>query len=197
MSGLSKVSSILGASTTSNKEIDRSGLSGLNKYLGERGYNVITKKQMVEIAQALGLNHIKSVDDVQDTKEGRVNKNLILEALKKARFAKGGVVGLDQNVIRGLGEHGIALVRNEDVFLNREDAKIIKELVGNIKPLGNLVKLTKPNIENITNNNTNPIIQFNLTGGTITSDAMPQFNKWKKEIISDIGDILYNGKRKN
>ena len=81
--------------------------------------------------------------------------------------------------------------------LTVEQGKLFKELVNNIKPLNNLVKLSTPNIDNITNNNTSPIIQFNLTGGTITSDAMPQFNKWKKEIISDIGDIIYNGKRKN
>jgi hypothetical protein len=141
---------------------------------------------MVEIAQALGLNHIKSVDDVQDTKEGRVNKNLILEALKKARFSKGGYVDFSQSTIRGLNEDGIALVKRGEPILTVEQGKLFKELINNIKPLNNLVKLTRPNIENITKtDNSKSALTLNLYG-TVTESMKPVLKDWTQEIAEII-----------
>jgi hypothetical protein len=61
--------------------------------------------------------------------------------------------------------------------------------------LNNLVKLTRPNIENITNNSSAPVIQFNLNGGTITPDAVNQFNKFRSDITKDVTDAIVKASR--
>ena len=191
ISGIAKVSSILGDGSKKGK--DTSGLSQLNQWLGSRGYNTVNKKQMVEIAQALGLTEIKSVKDVQDTPAGRKNKNLILKALKDAKFESGGYI--DASMVRSVGEHGLALVRHGESVLTVEQGKLFRELITNIKPLNNLVKLNSP-VNHMTNNNVSPKFVFNLNGGTITKDAMPDFNKMVNDATEKVTVELLNMVRK-
>ena len=191
ISGIAKVSSILGDGSKKGK--DTSGLSQLNQWLGSRGYNTVNKKQMVEIAQALGLTEIKSVKDVQDTPAGRKNKNLILKALKDAKFESGGYI--DASMVRSVGEHGLALVRHGESVLTVEQGKLFRELITNIKPLNNLVKLNSP-ANLMTNNNVSPKFVFNLNGGTITKDAMPDFNKMVNDATEKVTVELLNMVRK-
>lgn len=193
MGGVSTVSDILGDGT--NYGQDTTGLSRLNQWLGSSGYNTITKKQMVEIAKALGISGINSVDDVQDTKEGRVNKNRILEVLKKATFHDGGYVN-------ALGhKEGLALVEHGEPVLTVEQGRLFKELVNNIKPLNSLVKLNTPHLSNaIDRSNFSPI--FNMDGmitinGNADNSTVAELRKYETELVNKIAKEILGVKRKS
>ena len=61
--------------------------------------------------------------------------------------------------------------------------------------LKDLVKLNQPDFSKVITNNSAPIIQFNLNGGTITPEAMPQFNKWKADITSEVSKAIIDASR--
>lgn len=167
------------------------GNSELNQYIKSKYGKYLSYSEMVELAKMLGVSGINSTNDVQGTTS---NRTKILNALKKAGFSEGGYV--DASMIRQTGEHGLALVKHGEPILTVEQGKQFKELINNIQPLNNLVKLSAPDVSNlVTNNNNSPVIQFNLNGGTITPEAMPQFNKWKSDIANEVSKIIMSGAR--
>jgi hypothetical protein len=159
--------------------------SELNAYIKSAYGKPISGEQASVIAKLLGVPGISSVMDI---KGNEANKKKLLEALKKAKFHEGGTV----SAING---EGLALVKHGEPIFTIEQGKLFKELITNIKPLNNLVKLTRPNIENITNNSSAPVIQFNLNGGTITPDAVNQFNKLRTDITKDVTDAIVKASR--
>jgi TP901 family phage tail tape measure protein len=188
VSGISKVSSILGQSGSNNA--DTSGLSQLNQYLGSKGYNTITKKQMVEIAQALGLTDIDGVEDVQDTTDGRVNINRILEALKKASFTTGGMILEDG--IRLSGEDKAVFVKNREIILNQTDSKTFQQFIPLMK---NIVQQFKPNYPDFTKlatSNNTPVFNFdnmiNITGTVTGVNAANQIRSASDDVINKINN---------
>lgn len=164
--------------------------SALAAYTRDNYGAPISKAQAVEIAKLLGVEGINSVSDLTGND---ANKNKILEALRKAGFSKGGYVNLDTNTIHGLGEHGIALVRRKELVLNEGQSKLFKELMNNIKPLNNLVKLTSPIVSNLTTNNS-PTFKFDnmiQINGTVTGkDASTQIKSAGDDIIKKIMDVV-------
>lgn len=123
------------------------GLSALNKYVvTELNGDVLTKKEMVALANQLGLDHITSIDQVGTDKDGRENKNKIKEALehlnqtdkdklKKASFSKGGYVEFDRTMVNQTGEHGIALVRRGEGIFTPDETNAMKSLVHGLPTL--------------------------------------------------------------
>ncbi|MDF2700779.1 MAG: hypothetical protein K0Q49_2342, partial [Haloplasmataceae bacterium] len=107
------------------------------------------------------------------------NRSNVLKALKKAGFKNGGIAtdgsGYLSDLIKQTGEHKIALVRNGEGFVSPEDVPVIKDLLKNLQPLNNLVKLTTPNLSNVITNNSSPIFNFekmiDFSGATITGDG--------------------------
>ena len=183
----SPISSLLGVKKESNKTVDQSKLSALNKYLSSEGYDTLNTSKMVLLAQQLGLNDINSIDLLGSNTVGRKNKNRILEALKKARFSSGGYV--DASMIKATGEDGLALVKHGEPILTVEQGKLFKELIDNIKPLNNLTKLARPNMSNIINNNRTTPIENN-TYLTINGDASELTVQQLKKYGSEITEIV-------
>ena len=183
------VYSILGNKSNSNMSQDTSSLSGLNKFLASQGYSIANKGKMVELAQALGLYNITSPEMVGTDQLGRANKNLIMEELKRlfsgSTFSKGGIAKLPKM----MGEDGFALIKNEEPVLTVEQGKLFKELVNNIKPLNNLVKLSTPNLSGITNNNNSPNINIPITiQGNATPSTVSALNNAGNNIVKQIMD---------
>jgi hypothetical protein len=187
------VNSIIGSYSEANKSQKTTGLSNFNQNLALMGYKTINKDQMVQLAQALGLFDIDNVEDIQDTTAGRINKNRILEELKKylsgSTFATGGFASLPKM----LNEDGIGFVRNGEPILSVEQGKLFKELVANIKPLNNLVKLSVPNVTNlVTNNNSSsPTFQFGSMiqiMGNADSTVIPKIKSVGDDIVKRIMD---------
>ena len=183
------VYSILGNKSNSNMSQDTSSLSGLNKFLASQGYSIANKDKMVQLAQALGLYNITSPDMVGTDKLGRANKNLIMEELKRlfsgSTFSKGGIAKLPKM----MGEDGFALIKNGEPILTVEQGKLFKELVNNIKPLNNLVKLTTPNISNITNKTNSPNINITIPiAGNATPSTVSALNNAGNNIVKQIMD---------
>lgn len=173
-----------GTGTTGNSE--------LNQYIKSKYGSYLSYSEMVELAKMLGVPGINSAKDVQGTTS---NRTKILDALKKAKFEDGGYV-LDDNMARKVGEHRVVLARNGEALFPENKAILFKELIDNIKPLNSLVKLSNPNMSNlISNNNSSPVINFNLNGGSITTEVMPQFNKWKSDIANEVSKIIMGGAR--
>jgi TP901 family phage tail tape measure protein len=104
------------------------GTSDLNKYitdtLGKK--NQISYEQAVELAKLLGISGVSKKEDMIGN---TAKKNEILEALKKAGFKKGGIVGEINNVIGENGDHGIATVRTDEVILDPKESKVLKDFV--------------------------------------------------------------------
>jgi len=191
--GIPTLAKILGDGT--NYGQDASGKSQLNQWLAKSGYNTITKKQMVEIAKALNLSGINSVADVQDTKEGRDNKNRILEALKKAKFEDGGMV-LTRGLVKSIGEDAIALVKDREIILNEQDSITFENFVPVMKDFMKHIKSYSPDMSKIVNKSNALEVHFNLNGGTITPETMSLFENWRSNIINDLSDMFNRGMRK-
>lgn len=172
------------------------GDSALNKYIKSKYNSYLTFSQMVELAQLLGL---KEIDDVSDVQGNSKNRTKILNALKSAKFSTGGTVDASESMFSELaqltGEDGIAFVKHNEEILTPEKAQLVNSLLNHIQPLYNLSDmLSNANASNISsiNSNSSPIIQFNLNGGTISKDTISDFNKWKSEIVSEVGKVINN-----
>lgn len=104
------------------------GRSELNKYitdvLGKK--NQISYEQAVQLAKLLGISGVTKKEDMIGN---TAKKNEILEALKKAGFSKGGIVGEINDVIGENGDHGIATVRTDEVMLDPKESKVFKDFV--------------------------------------------------------------------
>lgn len=161
------------------------GDSALNKYVKANYGSYLTFDEMAKLAKLLKMSGIDSAKDVSGNPSNRWK---ILEKLKKSGFASGdGTIALDNNMIKQAGENRIIFGRVGEGMFSPEKIKAIQELTKAMPLMKDLVKLSNPDLTKvITNNTSSPIINFNLTGGTITQEAMPQFNKWKREIVSDI-----------
>ena len=158
--------------------------SALAAYTRDNYGAPISKKQGVEVAKLLGVSGINSVSDLT---ANDVNKNKILEALRKAGFSKGGYV--DASMIKRTGEDGLALVKHGEPILTVEQGKIFKELVNNIKPLNNLVKLSTPNISNVTNKTNSPNINITIPiAGNATPSTVSALNNAGNNIVKQIMD---------
>lgn len=186
------IHAILGNQSSANKSKDVSSLSGLNKYLASQGYGVANKDKMVQLAQALGLYNISSPDMVGTDQLGRANKNLIMEELKRlfagSTFAKGGIASLPKM----MGEDGFALIKNGEPVLTVEQGKLFKELVSNIKPLNNLVKLNTPNLSGVVNNSS-PTVQIDSlisVSGNVDSNTVPKIQAAGNDVIKKLVDIM-------
>ena len=161
--------------------------SALASYTRDNYGAPISKAQAVEVAKLLNVSGINSVSDLTGNDK---NKNKILEALRKAGFSKGGYV--DASMIRQTGEHGLALVRHGEPILTVEQGKLFKELITNIKPLNNLVKLTTPNVSNITNNSS-PTVKIDsliTVSGNIDSSVVPKIQSAGDDVIKKLVDII-------
>lgn len=177
------------------------GDSALNKYIKGKYDSYLTFEQMVKLAQLLGLDDIKTSADV---KGNSANRMKILNKLKAAKFSSGGTVDATESMYSELakltGEDGIALVKHNEEILTSEKAKLVGNLLNNIKPLydlSGLIRNTGISAISTLNNNSSPVIQFNLNGGTISKDTMRDFNKWKSEIVSEVGKVINNKMRIN
>ena len=182
-------SAILSILSNGNGKDYKEEASALASYTRDNYGNPIFKKQAVDVAKLLGVSGINSVGDLTGNDE---NKNKILEALRKAKFSKGGYVDA-----RSVGEDGFALVKHGEPILTVEQGKLFKELIKNVKPLNNLVKLTTPNLSNITNNNnSSPIINVNLPPSTnIDNNAINNYRKLIPELTNAISEELLGTSR--
>jgi TP901 family phage tail tape measure protein len=189
----SAVSSVIGSGGEVTKVYSAtSGASDLNKYLASKGYNTLDVNQMFDLAKALGISGISSTSDL--TVE---NKNKILASLKAAGFEKGGVASLTNPnaLVRNLTggkEDGLAFVRNGEAFIAPEDTGIMKELLSNLSPLNNLVKLANPNYENLVTSSTPGITIGNMIEITGNADAniIPKITSAGNDILSKLADLI-------
>jgi TP901 family phage tail tape measure protein len=178
-----------GTSPTGNSEI--------NKYVGSNYGSWLNYSEMAQLAKLLNVSGIGSAKDL----ETGSNRMKLLEALKKAGFKNGGTVDASNSnstLAKMAGEDGLALVRHNEEILTPEKANMLRELLDVVNPLKNVSKLFNGNVGSVINNSTSsPTIQFNLTGGNITQEAMPQFEKWTGEIVKQVKIELLNGARKS
>lgn len=177
-----------GTGTTSNSE--------LNKYIKENYGSTLTFGQMVELAAMLRVNGINQIKDVSESSSNRMK---ILSALKAAKFATGGTVDASRNntVSTLFGEDGIAFVKHKEEILTPEKANLLRGLLDVATPLKNLSQIATNNLSSvITNNNSSPNIIFNLNGGSITKEVIPQFDRWKDDITKMVTTTLENQIRK-
>ncbi len=204
---LSNSSSSSGSSAASNRDAintllkngtSKTGDSALNRYVKSNFGSYLTFGEMVQLARLLGLTEINSESDVKGSSE---NREKIRKALISAGFEKGGIAQISssnftKNLTGGI-EHGIALVRNGEGFVRPEDVSNIKHLLDVIPDINGMINNIAPYVSSLTTNqNLAPVINFNLTGGTITQEAMPQFNRWKSDIINEISKIMIEGAKK-
>lgn len=204
---LSNSPSSSGSSATSNQNAiisllksgtSKSGDSALNKYVQSNYGSYLTFGEMVQLARMLGLTEINSEADVKGSSE---NREKIRKALISAGFEKGGIAQISssnftKNLTGGI-EHGIALVRNGEGFVRPEDVSNIKHLLSVVPNINGFMNNIIPYTSSLTTNqNLAPVINFNLTGGTITQESMPQFNRWKSEIINEFSKIMIEGAKK-
>ncbi|MDR2277383.1 MAG: phage tail tape measure protein [Vagococcus sp.] len=204
---LTNTPSSSGSSATANKSAiktllksgtSKTGDSALNNYIKGKYGSYLTFGEMVELARMLGLTGINSESDVKGNSE---NREKIRKKLISSGFEKGGIAEVSSNSLisklTGGKEDGVALVRNGEGFVRPEHVSSIEKLLGIVPNMNNLIRNLIPNTSNlITNNNSSPVINFNLTGGTITQEAMPQFNKWKTDIINEFSKIIIGGSKK-
>ncbi|MGN6713773.1 phage tail tape measure protein [Anaerocolumna jejuensis] len=177
-----------GTGTTSNSE--------LNKYIKEKYGSTLTFGEMVKLAAMLRVNGISQIKDVSESSSNRMK---ILSALKAAKFATGGTVDASRNntVSTLFGEDGIAFVKHKEEILTPEKANLLRGLLDVATPLKNLGQIATNNLSSvITNNNSSPNIIFNLNGGTISKEVIPQFDRWKDDITKMVTTTLENQMRK-
>lgn len=177
-----------GTGTTSNSE--------LNKYIKEKYGSTLTFGEMVKLAAMLKVNGISQIKDVSESSSNRMK---ILSALKAAKFATGGTVDASRNntVSTLFGEDGIAFVKHKEEILTPEKANLLRGLLDVATPLKNLGQIATNNLSSvITNNNSSPNIIFNLNGGTISKEVIPQFDRWKDDITKMVTTTLENQMRK-
>lgn len=156
--------------------------SALNKYVNEKYSSSLSFSQMVKLASLLGVTGINQIEDVSSNSDNRVK---ILKALKAAKFTTGGTVDASKNnkLASLLGEDGIAFVKHKEEILTPEKANLLRSLIDVALPLKNIGQIATNNISNLTtNNSSSPNIIFNLNGGTVTKEVMPQFDRWKDDI---------------
>lgn len=105
---------------------DRKNLSDLNKYIYDN-YNKkwLSQSQMVPLANYLGFSDVKDTKDITSSL-----KSKMLTKLKKAGFHDGGL-------IKSVGEDGIALVRNEEAILTKEQVKVLRD---NLIPMNTIIQ---------------------------------------------------------
>jgi hypothetical protein len=185
-----QINSIIGTYSEANKSQSTSGLSNLNQNLAGMGYKTINKEQMVQLAQALKLYDIDGVEDIQDTPAGRINKNRILEELKKhlsgSTFTDGGLVG---RAINSLGEDGVAILQRDELVFDKIDSKVFREkFIPMMNDFTKQFKFKTPDISNITTNHS-PIIQFdnmiNINGNADAS-VIPKIKSAGDDIVKKI-----------
>lgn len=189
----SAVANILGTQSESNKyNQDISNLSDLNKYIASKGYKVVTKKQVVELAKALGLSDINSTDLVGNDKVGLANKERVRKALQgMIGFSDGGMVSEINKAILRNGDEALTSVKRKEIILTPSDSENFKNFVPVMNNFMNQLKPTAiSNIQPIQNKNV-PIVNINLPANTtISKDAIPDYRKFlndaKKEIVNDI-----------
>jgi TP901 family phage tail tape measure protein len=178
-----KVTAIIGNGGVVTKTYSsNSKASDLNKYLASQGYNTLDEEGIIDLAHALGINDIQELYDVGNDKVGMANKNRILAELKKAGFKTGGTVDASnikssffKDLIKSVGEDGLALVKHGDEYFTDEKASLVRDLIKNIEPLNNLTKLTTPNIDTslLTNKTSNSVVvKFDslVNVGNVSSD---------------------------
>jgi len=181
------VYSILGSKSSSNTG-KADGLSQLNQYLSDQGYKTVNKETMVSLAQSLGLFDINGTEDVQDTTEGRVNKNRIMEELKRilgdSTFKTGGI----GEVVGSLGEDGIGLFKNKEALLSEFDSKNFKDFVPIMNDITKYIKLNIPDTSKlITNKNNLPDINITIPiAGNATPATVTALNNASNNIVKQI-----------
>lgn len=194
-SRVSSVAKILGTKNESNKyQQDTTGMSELNEYLASQGYKMITTKQMVELAKALGLADINSTSLVGKDEIGRINKKRIKEALMNARFAKTGIVKAKgaNALMNSMGEDGVVAVRDKEIILSQTDSKTFKDFVPAMNNLMAQLKPTIPDISNLSYDKGNtPIVTINLPASTtISKDAIESYRKFIPEITNEVSNAI-------
>jgi hypothetical protein len=171
------------------------GDSALNKYVFDNYGKYLTYAEMVEVAKLLSVNGISNVSDVSGVDNAN-NREKIRKALIGAGFNKGGYVNANgslSSLVKSTGEDGIALVKHGEPILTVEQGKLFKELISNIKPLNNLVKLNTPNISNLTTNNS-PTFKFDnmiqINGNLSGEDASTKIKSAGDDIIKKLHDAM-------
>jgi TP901 family phage tail tape measure protein len=183
----SQIKSILESASGTGK-----GSSELNEHVKELGYNQLSYSQMAQLAGVLGISGVTPENIVSDT----ATKKKIKQALIDAGFKKGGTVdassiksGALADLVKSVGEDGIALVKHGDEFFTDEKAKLVRGLIGNIEPIKNLVQMSTPNLSNISTNSA-PVFNFEnmiQLNGTLTGkDAATQVQNAGNDIIQQL-----------
>lgn len=190
------VANILGDGSKSKEKLN-SKSSDLNRYLSSNGYNLLDEKGMLQLAQALGLVDVKSISDLKGNK-GVVNKNRILELLKRAKFTTGGMI-LTNGLVKSTGEDAVALVKNKEIILNQTDSKTFKDFVPLMKNFVQTFKPNIPNVSNITNNNSNaPNISITIPiTGNADANTVVQLRKFETDIVNKVAKEILGVKRKS
>jgi TP901 family phage tail tape measure protein len=185
----STASSVLSVLSRANG--DGKGSSDLNQYVKSQGYKQLSYANMAELASIFGINGVTANSIKTDT----VTKNIILQKLKeilgKSTFSVGGLAN-------SVGEDGWGLIKRDELIFDQNGTKIFTQQVAPMmKNFVDRFNIIKPDLNNIVTNSksVSPIIQFNLNGGTITPDAVNQFNKWKSDIVNDVSASILNAGR--
>lgn len=190
VSNVSNISSVL---SKADKTKDSSGLSGLNKYLVTKGYGVVSKGQMVELAKALGLDDINDINMVGTDSIGRANKNRILEALKQAGFSSGGIARKDlTGVFAKNGDSLIATVKPNETILTSKFTDILPQA---LETMQNFTKFNTPNFDKLMQKQTSVIqINGNLLNveGNVDKDIMLDLERFKNSFEKSITQKLLN-----
>ncbi len=158
----------------------KTGNSELNKYVKSNYGSYLTFAEMVKLAQMLGLSKIDDVDDVQGNS---ANRMAILNKLKSARYAKGGI----GEVVGSLGEHGIGLFRNKEALLSEFDSKNFKDFVPIMNDITKFIKLNIPDTSKLITKTTSPNINMPITiQGNADSSTVSGLNNASNNIVKQI-----------
>lgn len=184
-SNASTVYSLLGGKSDANKSQNTNKMSDLNKYLASQGYSILNWTKMVQLAQSLGLSDIDGTNKVGSDKLGEINKNRILQELKRllsnSTFDTGGIA-------KSLGEDGFGLIKKDELILNQSGSKIYTQQLAPL--MSDFVKnfnLIKPDLTNITNRSSSPSISITIPiSGNATPSTVSALNSASNNIVKQI-----------
>ena len=160
-----------------------SSYSALNQYIYAQTGKILPEDKQGGLASALGINNVGKDTTILD-------RNKILDALKKAGFSSGGFVNV-KDAIRYSGEDGVALVRNDEYILSPKLTDGFLTLAENAPQLAETLKnmtlpqFSYPQIDrNIPiRNNTSQSSVYNIDN-SITVDVVA-----RNEIVKDMANV--------
>lgn len=176
--------------STKNDKTYKSAYGALNEYLYENNNKYVLKlADEQDLATKLGYS---------PDKYSNWRKKVVEYLKNNVSFASGGII--DASAIKSTGEDGVALVRHKEAILTVDQTKMFSRFIDSLPVFDQLAEsLTKPNISNISNSNSNPT--YNITSqinvdGVATNEIVKNMEsvatKQAENVIAKINRTSYS-----